>query len=190
MNFWPERNSLIISDCPSRKRSWIRSRINSRINNSAKNPRLVLFAANPLFLSLIIIFSVLSSCSGLEKFEKRELVIEGRGGKVIVIAEIARTDAQRQQGLMYRKEIKDGLGMLFVYERDQVMSFWMKNTLVPLSIAYIAQDGRILEIFNMEPGDLNPVQSSRSVRYALEVPQGWFDRAGIGPGDIIDVKSF
>jgi uncharacterized membrane protein (UPF0127 family) len=65
------------------------------------------------------------------------------------------------------------------------MSFWMKNTLIPLSIAFIATDGRIIEIKDMEPLNLSPVQSSRSVRYALEVPQGWFSRAGIGVGDII-----
>jgi len=134
--------------------------------------------------------NVLSSCSALEKFDKQELVIEGRNGKVIINAEIARTEEQVKQGLMHRKEIKDGHGMLFVYDYDHVMSFWMKNTLVPLSIAYIATDGRIMEIYDMEPGNLNPVRSSRSARYALEVPQGWFGRAGIEIGDRIDLKGF
>ena len=133
-------------------------------------------------------FVTLSSCSGLEKFEKRELAIEGRGGKVTIRAEIALTSAQLAQGLMYRKELKDGNGMLFIFERDQILSFWMKNTLVPLSIAYIASDGRILEIHDMEPGNLNPVQSSRSARYALEVPRGWFSRAGLEPGDRLDTS--
>ena len=104
------------------------------------------------------------------------------------MAEIARTPAQMQQGYMYRKEVKDGEAMLFIYERDEILSFWMKNTLVPLSIAYITQDGRILEIYDMEPGNLNSVRSSRSARYALEVPQGWFNRAGIGPGDRLDLS--
>jgi len=99
---------------------------------------------------------------------------------------MAITDAQRAQGLMYRKDLKDGEGMLFIFEQDQILSFWMKNTLIPLSIAYIASDGRIIEIYDMEPGNLNPVYSSRSVRYALEVPQGWFGRAGLGPGDRLD----
>jgi uncharacterized membrane protein (UPF0127 family) len=84
---------------------------------------------------------------------------------------------------MFRKEVKDGEGMFFIFERDQVLSFWMKNTLVPLSIAYISRDGEILEIRDLEPGNLNPVVSSRSCRYALEVPEGWFGRVGIGPGD-------
>jgi uncharacterized membrane protein (UPF0127 family) len=127
----------------------------------------------------------LSSCSSLDI---QELVIETARGKVSVKAEIARTPAQREQGLMHRKELKDGHGMLFVFERDQVLSFWMKNTLIPLSIAYIAHDGRIIEIHDMEPGNLTPVQSSRSARYALEVPQGWFGRAGVVPGDRLDTS--
>jgi len=143
-----------------------------------------------LQISLILFLAVLSNCSGREKFDKRELVIESRGGRIAVMAEIASSPGQREQGLMYRKELKDGNGMIFVFERDEMMSFWMKNTLVPLSIAYIAQDGRILEIYDMQPGNLNPVRSSRSARYALEVPQGWFDRAGIAPGDRLDVSGF
>ena len=139
-------------------------------------------------LILIIFLAVLSSCSGLEKFEKRDLSIEGKAGKVIIKTEIARTDAQQKQGLMYRKELKDGEAMLFVYERDTILSFWMKNTLVPLSIAFISRDGKILEIYDMEPNNLAPVNSSRSARYALEVPQGWFTRAGISIGDTLDIS--
>ena len=134
----------------------------------------------------VLFLAAFSSCSGLEKFEKQEISIEGRGGRVNITAEMAITDAQRAQGLMYRKDLKDGEGMLFIFEQDQILSFWMKNTLIPLSIAYIASDGRIIEIYDMEPGNLNPVYSSRSVRYALEVPQGWFGRAGLGPGDRLD----
>jgi len=132
---------------------------------------------------LFAFFVILSSCSGLETFEKREIVLEGYGGRVSVSAEIARSDAQHEQGLMYRKALPDGEAMLFIFEKDQIMTFWMKNTLVPLSIAYISHDGRILEIHDLEPGNLNPVKSGRSARYALEVPRGWFSRAGLGPGD-------
>ena len=136
-----------------------------------------------VLFSLILFLFVLSSCSSLEKFEKRDLVIEGQGGRIPLRAEIARTDAQRQQGLMHRKELKDGDGMLFIFERDQILSFWMKNTLIPLSIAYISYDGIIIDIRDMYPNNTSPVHSSRSVRYALEVPQGWFGRAGIKVGD-------
>ena len=86
---------------------------------------------------------------------------------------------------MYREKLADGEGMLFVFDRDEILSFWMKNTLIPLSIAFISYDGKIIDIKDMEPQSLEPVRSSRSVRYALEVPQGWFSRAGFGAGDMV-----
>jgi uncharacterized membrane protein (UPF0127 family) len=133
----------------------------------------------------VLLFGAASGCeAGAGKeLEKKEFIIAGSGGEVQVTAEIARSDAERSQGLMYRKKLSDGNAMLFVFDRDEMLSFWMKNTLIPLSIAYIAVDGRIMEIHDMEPGNLNPVKSGRSVRYALEVPQGWFSRAGIVTGD-------
>ena len=104
-------------------------------------------------------------------------------GPAEVTAEIARTPEERELGLMFRKELADGKGMLFVFDADERLSFWMKNTLVPLSIAYISSDGTIREILDMEPRSLAPVPSQYSVRYALEVPQGWFSRAGVRVGD-------
>jgi uncharacterized membrane protein (UPF0127 family) len=89
---------------------------------------------------------------------------------------------------MYRKRLADGEAMLFVYSQDQVMSFWMKNTAIPLSIAYVASDGRILEIRDMEPFSLSPVRSKRSARYALEAPKGWFDRAAVPVGSRLAVE--
>jgi uncharacterized membrane protein (UPF0127 family) len=64
----------------------------------------------------------------------------------------------------------------------------MKNTFIPLSIAFIVYDGRIIEIKDMQPGSLNSVLSSRSVRYALETPQGWFSRAGVRSGDVLRIE--
>jgi uncharacterized membrane protein (UPF0127 family) len=78
--------------------------------------------------------------------------------------------------------------MLFIYERDQILSFWMKNTLIPLSIAFISRDGRILEIRDMQPQSLATVKSSRSARYALEAPLGWFTRANIAPGCMVQIQ--
>jgi uncharacterized membrane protein (UPF0127 family) len=128
-----------------------------------------------------------SACTQ-NKFAVREISVEREGRTIAVIkAEIAVTDKERSQGLMYRKKLPDGEGMLFIYDRDQVMSFWMKNTNVPLSIAFLASDGKIIEIRDMYPHDETSVISSRSVRYALEVPQGWFLRAGIMPGDVVNV---
>jgi len=129
----------------------------------------------------------LTFCSS-QKLEVMEIPVERDGQRVAVVkAEIARTQEERARGLMYRKELPDGEGMLFVFERDQMMSFWMKNTYIPLSIAYITSDGRIVEIKDMYPRDESSVMSSRSVRYALEVPQNWFSRVGIKTGDVVKI---
>jgi len=138
-------------------------------------------------LTLIFILCFILSCSS-QKLPVQELPIERDGVEVALVrAEIARTQEERNKGLMYRKNLPDGEGMLFIYERDEVMSFWMKNTVVPLSIAFIASDGRIIEVRDMYPRDENSVHSSRSVRYALEVPQGWFSRAGVQNGDVVKI---
>jgi len=138
---------------------------------------------------LLLCFNFLS-CSA-KNLPVQEIQIE-REGRVIATlkAEIARTSEEQAQGLMYRKELPDGEGMLFVYTRDDILSFWMRNTYIPLSIAYIASDGRIIDIRNMFPLDENTVTSTRSVRYALEVPQGWFSRSGVKEGDIVVINNY
>ncbi|MDR3193043.1 MAG: DUF192 domain-containing protein [Treponema sp.] len=126
----------------------------------------------------------------IKNFKTRELVIERSGALPVRLnVELALSEEEQSQGLMYRESLSDGRGMLFVFDRDKLASFWMKNTVIPLSIAYINSDGSILEIHDMRPEDLSLIRSSRSVRYALEVPQGWFDRAGIGPGDRVLINS-
>lgn len=137
----------------------------------------------------LIAHAGLSACTR-PKFETAVLTI-GRAGlpPLEITVEIARTEEERAQGLMNRKELPDGNGMIFIFDRDQQLSFWMKNTLIPLSIAFIASDGRIVEIKDMQPLDLNSVKSSRSVRYALEMPQGWFERHEIRSGDTLNMKN-
>jgi uncharacterized membrane protein (UPF0127 family) len=137
-----------------------------------------------IFLLAAVVRCMAGGASGNIRFDSTELTIETSDGVLIPISvEIAIDEEQRAQGLMNRTSLEDGNGMIFVFDRDQVMSFWMKNTLIPLSIAFIASDGRILEIHDMKPLDLNSTRSNRSARYALEVPQGWFSRAGISVGD-------
>jgi uncharacterized membrane protein (UPF0127 family) len=104
---------------------------------------------------------------------------------VTIRAEIAREEHEASAGLMYRRNLPDGEGMLFVFERDEILAFWMKDTFIPLSIAFITSDGGIIDIRDMEPRNLNPVESARPARYALEVSQGWFTRNGIREGDRI-----
>jgi uncharacterized membrane protein (UPF0127 family) len=125
------------------------------------------------------------------RLETREFTIEKtNGGSVVISAEIARTNDERSRGLMNRPSVPDGEGMLFVFDRDQILSFWMRNTLIPLSIAFISIDGRITEIRDMRALDETTVSSARSVRYALEAPQGWFARMGIAPGDYLRLENF
>jgi uncharacterized membrane protein (UPF0127 family) len=141
-----------------------------------------------IILNLIIFNAGLAACAS-QKLETAVLSIaRADSSPVEITVEIARTEEERAQGLMHRKKLPDGEGMIFIYDRDQQMSFWMKNTVIPLSIAFIASDGRIIEIKDMRPLDLNSVKSSRSVRYALEAPQGWFGRAGIKPGDVANIN--
>jgi uncharacterized membrane protein (UPF0127 family) len=150
----------------------------------------MIFSARRVTVVLCILLSGgFAGCRGNaegrpQKLAALDLVIEREAGAPVTIrAEIARTGEERNAGLMHRTALADGEGMLFVFERDQMLSFWMKNTLIPLSIAYIAWNGRIIEMYDMQPQDLRSVSSSRSARYALEAPQGWFDRAGVRPGD-------
>ena len=150
---------------------------------------MLIFSYRSVFFSFVLFLAAFSACSSQERFDNQEFTIEGSSGNVIIRAEIAQTEAQRAQGLMHRRELNDGHGMLFIFERDQILSFWMKDTFIPLSIAFISHEGTILEIYDMEPEDLNPVRSSRSARYALEVPQGWFGRAGIAIGDKMHITN-
>ena len=135
--------------------------------------------------AFLCIFS--ASCQkGNPKLPTKTLSIKtASGGAIFVHAEIADKPETREKGYMFRKNIPDGTGMLFVFEEDKVLRFWMKNTPSPLSIAYIDYKGVIKDIFDMKPYDLSDTTATGYVRYALEVPQGWFGRVGIKVGDTL-----
>ena len=99
-----------------------------------------------------------------------------------VTAEVVVTPEQRAVGLMNRFSLKPDHGMLFVFERSEPLSFWMKNTFIPLSIAFISADGRIVNIEDMKPQTENTHWSKGPALYALEMRKGWFAEKGIGPG--------
>jgi uncharacterized membrane protein (UPF0127 family) len=104
------------------------------------------------------------------------------GPKEIVAEQAIRPD-QVQTGMMFRKEMGEDEGMLFVFGQPQRVSFWMRNTLLPLSCAYIDPSGTILEIHDMKPLDETPIESSSNdVQYVLEMKQGWFERNHITVG--------
>ncbi len=103
--------------------------------------------------------------------------------------EIAATDATRTQGLMHREKMATDSGMLFMFAGPQYVNFWMKNTFIPLSIAYIKSDGTIVQIEPMQPLNEETIRSIEPVRYALEMNQGWFERNSIKPGDKVIIPA-
>jgi uncharacterized membrane protein (UPF0127 family) len=102
--------------------------------------------------------------------------------------EYAHTFEQRAQGLMYRQSLCDQCGMLFRFDSERMVSMWMKNTFVPLDVAFITKDGNITDIKPMYPLDLTPTGASKPVLYALEMNQGWFARNNIVVGDHIRIN--
>ena len=148
-----------------------------------------IFTSAKLLLKGVILsyYLVFSACSALAlEFEEKDLSITNLDGKTIPIrVELARSIRELSKGYMGREHIPEGTGMLFIFKRDEKLSFWMKNTPTPLSIAFINSNGEIREIRNMTPFSRESVNSSEPVRYALEVPQGWFERNNIGTGCII-----
>jgi len=99
--------------------------------------------------------------------------------------EVAKTPAERAKGLMGRKHLGQEEGMFFIFETEDDHAFWMKDTLVPLSIAFIDRSGRIVEIADMKPLSLDSHSPPKPVLYALEMRKGWFSANGIKVGDVI-----
>jgi uncharacterized membrane protein (UPF0127 family) len=120
--------------------------------------------------------------------EPNTVTIDASGGeKVKVKVEIADTLTEQQRGLMERTKLAEDAGMLFVFGREQQLSFFMKDTLIPLSVAYINENGRIVDIQDMEPLDETPHPSAEPARYALEVNQGFFRDHGVKVGDTAEL---
>ncbi|MCD0505154.1 DUF192 domain-containing protein [Bordetella petrii] len=109
-------------------------------------------------------------------------VAELSAGIHIIRAEVASTEPTRRIGLMHRQNLPDNNGMLFIFEQPDLQCFWMRNTPLPLSIAFIADDGAIVNIADMAPQTDDAHCSARPVRYALEMAQGWFAAHGIQAG--------
>lgn len=97
-------------------------------------------------------------------------------------AQVAASPQERQTGLMHRKEMPQQEGMLFVFEQPAVQCFWMKNTLLPLTAAFVADDGTIVNLVDMKPQTLDSHCSAKPVRYVLEMNQGWFAKRGLKAG--------
>lgn len=139
-----------------------------------------------LLIALLLVLASLFTGCNKSKLQTTTITIKKTDGSTAYVkAEIARKEEERNFGFMERKVIPDGTGMIFIFEQDQILSFWMKNTPHPLSIAYIDSKGKIRNIYDMTPYSLANITSTSSVRYALEVPQGWFKKQGIKEGDFV-----
>ncbi len=107
-------------------------------------------------------------------------------GMHVIQAEVAATDAERQQGLMFREKMANNDGMLFIFPRPNGVCMWMKNTLLPLSVAFIDDSGTIVNIEDMKPQTTESHCAVKDVRFALEMNLGWFKQKGFKAGSHID----
>jgi len=111
-------------------------------------------------------------------------------GMYKIDAQVAAAPREREVGLMFRKEMPQQEGMLFVFEEPATQCFWMKNTLLPLTAAFVADDGRIVNLVDMQPQTTDSHCSQEPVRYVLEMNQGWFDRKNIKTGAMLTGTPF
>src|SRR5207248_2798944 len=121
------------------------------------------------------------ACAAQERAQKLP-AIRLNAGIHNIQAEVARTPDERATGLMFREKMAVNDGMLFAFEEAATQCFWMKNTLLPLSAAFIADDGTVVNVEDMQPRSLESHCSTKPVRFVLEMNQGWFSRRGIKPG--------
>lgn len=143
-------------------------------------PRFLLFAL--LLLALIAAACGDDDLPKATTSERASVTVSAAGTQAKLTVEIAATEKQRQQGLMLRQSMADNAGMLFLFPNDTTVGFWMRNTYLPLDIAYIDAAGKVLEIHQAQPLDETSITPKGPYRYTLEVNQGWFERHGFGPG--------
>ena len=132
---------------------------------------------------VLAVAALLLCCNALAdvSFRTAQVRIAGHPLKV----ELALDDPQREQGLMFRKQLGRNDGMLFVFDEPGYHSMWMKNTLIPLSVAFIDAEGRILNILDMEPQTLDAHTAAGPAVYAIETNKGWFVENKIMPGAMV-----
>jgi uncharacterized membrane protein (UPF0127 family) len=116
--------------------------------------------------------------------------IKLQAGMYQIDTQVAQTEAQRQIGLMFRQEMPQHEGMLFVFEQPATQCFWMKNTLLPLTAAFVADDGTIVNLVDMKPQTTDSHCSAKPVRFVLEMNQGWFAKKGLKAGSRLSGVAF
>lgn len=139
----------------------------------------------------ILLFQLFAGCvfAGAVEFKR----VPAKIGKAALVVEIAKSDTERAVGLMHRQSLGENAGMLFIFEDEAPRSFWMKNTYIPLSIAYLDSKRTIVEIQDMEPMPKSAYQpiptypSRKPAMFALEVNKGWFKKHNVQVGHRLDV---
>jgi uncharacterized membrane protein (UPF0127 family) len=108
-------------------------------------------------------------------------------GTDTVVAEVARTTAEKERGLMFRSELPDGTGMLFLFDEEEIQSLWMQNVHFPLDVAFLDASMRVVDIQQMEAETTSIHSSLRQAMFCLEVPKGWLAAHGVAVGDVAQI---
>ncbi|WP_300654190.1 DUF192 domain-containing protein [Hydrogenophaga sp.] len=139
-------------------------------------------------LSLLILLSTAAWSQESPQLQLPRVTLSA--GMHLINAQVAATPQQRAVGLMFRKEMPVNEGMLFAFEQAAEQCFWMKNTLLPLTAAFVADDGTIVNLADMQPQSLESHCSSKPVRFVLEMNQGWFSKRGLKAGSRLSGPPF
>ncbi|MBS0508274.1 MAG: DUF192 domain-containing protein [Proteobacteria bacterium] len=151
------------------------------MNTPANRPRKILLAT---------LLAACSSSWGQASPQMNLPRVELSAGMHRIEAQVAAAPQERQIGLMFRRDMPQHEGMLFVFEQPAMQCFWMKNTLLPLTAAFVADDGSIVNLADMKPMSEDSHCSAKPVRYVLEMNQGWFARRGIKAGTKLGGAAF
>ena len=139
-----------------------------------------------IYLLIFICLSFSSINADEIKFKKTFITIKTEDSEYVFNVEIAKTALERNRGLMYREQLKQNEGMLFIYPEKQIIKMWMKNTLIPLDMIFIDENGKIIEIFKMTiPKDLTPIGPEVNLKGVLEINGGLTSYLNINLGDLI-----
>ena len=145
------------------------------------------------FSTTAIALSLLASCASVIAQDEPQMDLPRAklsAGVHQISAQVAQTPNQRSIGLMFRKEMLQAEGMLFIFEQPGMQCFWMKNTLIPLTAAFVADNGEIVNLMDMKPHSEAPHCSIKPVRYVLEMNQGWFAKKSIKAGARLSGEPF
>jgi len=155
------------------------------IKGQADNVRAALAALVILGFFSLSSFGV-PSAFGDVLFKRASLTIQTNSGPTLLNVEVADTDVRREQGLMFRRKLPDDGGMIFLFDREQEITMWMKNTYIPLDMVFIGSDWRIVNIaYNAEPFSTDVISSVRPASRVLEIAAGQAGRLGLAPGDAV-----